>query len=88
MAFTIKDVELIDFPKIEDVRGNLTFIEEKNQIPFEISRTYWIYDVPGGEIRGGHAFRNQEEVIIALAGSLDIIINDNIETKNFSLNRS
>lgn len=75
-------------PKIFDNRGNLSFLESKNQIPFEIKRTYWIYDVPGGEIRGGHAFYNQNEFIICISGSLDIVLFDGIIESRFSLNRS
>ena len=70
----ISGVKLISLPKILDERGNLSFIESNNHIPFNIKRTFWIYDVPGGEIRGGHAYKNQEEIIIALSGSLDVII--------------
>ncbi len=69
-------VEIIDLPKICDPRGNLSFIEGNNHIPFKIERTYWIYDVPGGKTRSGHAFRTQEEFIVALSGSFDIILND------------
>lgn len=79
---------LIELPKIFDDRGNLSFLEGSNQIPFEIARTYWIYDVPGGEIRGAHAFKEQEEVIIALSGSFDIILNDGEDERTYSLNRS
>lgn len=69
-------VKIIDLPKIYDPRGNLSFIEGNNHIPFKIERTYWIYDVPGGKTRSGHAFRTQEEFIVALSGSFDIILND------------
>ncbi len=65
------------FPKISDPRGNLTFLQFPHQIPFEIKRVFWTYNVPGGEIRGGHAYRTQEEVIIALSGSFDVVITDN-----------
>jgi dTDP-4-dehydrorhamnose 3,5-epimerase-like enzyme len=84
----ISDVKLINLPKIEDPRGNLSFLEELNHIPFKINRTYWIFDVPGGQVRGGHSFRQQEEFIIAISGSFDIMVDDGIETKTFSLNRS
>lgn len=80
--------QLINLPKIEDPRGNLTFIEEENHIPFKIKRTYWIYDVPGGEQRGGHAFKAQEEFIVALSGSFDVIINDGKKEDRYHLNRS
>lgn len=80
---------IIDFPKIHDPRGNLTFLQGLQQIPFEIKRTFWIYDVPGGEVRGGHAYNSQKEVIIALSGSFDVIItNKEGVTEKFSLNRS
>jgi hypothetical protein len=80
---------ILDFPKIHDLRGNLTFLQGKSQIPFEIQRTFWTYDVPGGEVRGGHAYRVQEEVIIALSGSFDVVIT-NVDglIEKFSLNRS
>lgn len=86
--FCSDSVRLIDLPKIPDPRGNLSFIEEEYHIPFKIKRTYWIYDVPGGEVRGGHAFKEQQEVIIALSGSFDVIVNDGLATETFSLNRS
>lgn len=79
---------IINLPKILDRRGNLSFFEHPNQLPFEIARTYWIYDVPGGEVRGSHAFKEQQEFIIALSGSFDIVINDGKEEKIYSLNRS
>jgi len=79
---------IINLPKIEDSRGNLSFLEEQKHIPFVIKRTYWIYDVPGGQVRGGHAFKEQQEFIIALSGSFDVIVDDGIEKKTFSLNRS
>lgn len=80
--------KLIQLPKILDPRGNLTFIEENNHIPFEILRTYWIYDVPGGETRGGHAYKNNQEFIIAISGSFDIELDNGLEKKRYSLNRS
>ena len=81
-------VEKINLPKFKDLRGNLSFIEELNHIPFKIERTYWIYDVPGGEKRGGHAYKENQEFIIALSGSFDVIIDNGKESKVFSLNRS
>ena len=81
-------VKIIQLPKILDPRGNLSFLETGNHIPFEIKRTYWIYDVPGGEIRGGHAFKEQNEFIIVLSGSLDVIVFNGEKEKKFSLNRS
>jgi hypothetical protein len=81
--------KIISLPKFLDPRGNLSFFESANHIPFEIKRTYLIYDVPGGEIRGGHAFKNQEEFIVALSGSFDVKIkNQNGQEFTFSLNRS
>ncbi|SEM57260.1 WxcM-like, C-terminal [Chryseobacterium taichungense] len=80
--------ERIQLPKIYDKRGNLSFFEHPNQLPFEIRRTYWIYDVPGGEVRGSHAFKEQQEFIIALSGSFDVVIHDGKEEQRFSLNRS
>ncbi|MGE8526370.1 sugar 3,4-ketoisomerase [Chryseobacterium rhizosphaerae] len=79
---------LITLPKIVDPRGNLSFFEHPNQLPFEIVRTYWVYDVPGGEIRGSHAFKEQQEFIIALSGSFDVVLHDGIKEERFSLNRS
>ena len=79
---------LIQLPKIEDTRGNLSVIEAENHIPFDILRSYWIYDVPGGEKRGGHAYINNQEFIVALSGSFDVILNDGYEEKVFTLNRS
>ncbi len=82
------DIKLINLPKVLDPRGNLSFIEEGNQVPFTIKRTYWIYDVPGGEIRGSHAFKNTHELIVALSGSFDVILHDGKQEHKFSLNRS
>lgn len=80
--------QIIYLPKIEDIRGNLSFIEENVHIPFEIKRVYWIYDVPGGEKRGGHAFKTLKEFIIALSGSFEVVIfNGECELK-YNLNRS
>ena len=79
---------IINLPKILDARGNLSFVEENKHIPFKIERTYWIYDVPGGEKRGGHAYKNNQEFIIALSGSFDVVLDDGKEQQVFSLNRS
>lgn len=79
---------IIQLPKIADPRGNLSVIEELKEIPFKIERTYWIYDVPGGEIRGGHAYKENQEFIVALSGSFDVVLDDGNEKKIFSLNRS
>jgi dTDP-4-dehydrorhamnose 3,5-epimerase-like enzyme len=84
----MNQLRLIQLPKFEDPRGNLSFIEEHNHIPFKIERTYWIYDVPGGEVRGGHAFKKQHEFIIALSGSFDVTVDDGQDKETFSLNRS
>ena len=80
--------KLIELPKILDKRGNLTFLENIKHIPFEIKRTYWIYDVPGGEERGSHAYKENEEFIIALSGSFDVVLDNGTEVKRFHLNRS
>lgn len=80
--------EIIDLAKHEDFRGNLSFIEECGHIPFKIMRAYWIYDVPGGQERGGHAFREQKEFIVALSGSFDVVVDNGKQQKTFSLNRS
>ena len=85
---SLDDVKIIDLPKFLDARGNLSFAENNKQIPFEIKRTYWIYDVPGGESRGGHAYCENEEFIIALSGSFDVVVDDGENKKTFSLNRS
>lgn len=85
---TLKDVRLVNLPKINDPRGNLSFIEENNHVPFTIKRTYWTYDVPGGEKRGCHAYKTSCEFIVALSGSFDICIHDGLEERKFSLNRS
>lgn len=84
----IEEAKIINLPKFLDTRGNLSFVEEFNQIPFKIERTYWIYDVPGGEKRGGHAYIENQEFIIALSGSFDVVLDDGKERKIFSLNRS
>lgn len=83
-----KNVKLIKLPNIQDPRGNLTFIEGKQHIPFYIKRVYWIYDVPGGEVRGGHAYKTLNEFIVALSGSFDVILHDGQQEYKFSLNRS
>ena len=81
-------VELISLPKFLDHRGNLSFIEQEMHIPFKIARAYWIYDVPGGEFRGSHAFKQTDEFIVALSGSFDVVLHDGKEEKKYSLNRS
>ena len=85
---TVYDAQILGLPKIEDPRGNLSIIEQFKQIPFEIKRTYWIYDVPGGCDRGGHAYKENQEFIVALSGAFDVVLDDGKEKKTFSLNRS
>ena len=85
---TVEDVRIIELPKFLDARGNLSFAEQNNHIPFVIKRTYWIYDVPGGEDRGGHAFKKNQEVVIALSGAFDVVVDDGVKKKTFTLNRS
>ena len=80
--------KIVNLPKIFDKRGNLSFIEGRNHLPFEIRRTYWIYDVPGGEVRGGHAYRENEEFVVALSGSFDVVLHNGVQQRRFSLNRS
>lgn len=82
------NAQIIQLPKIEDKRGNLSFIEEEKHIPFKIERSFWIYDVPGGESRGGHAYKKSKEFIVALSGSFDVIIDNGKEKQTFHLNRS
>jgi oxalate decarboxylase/phosphoglucose isomerase-like protein (cupin superfamily) len=84
----MNQVRVINLPKIFDPRGNLSFFENDNQIPFDIKRTYWIYDVPGGQIRGSHAFKESHEFIIALSGSFDVVLNDGENEIKYNLNRS
>jgi hypothetical protein len=84
----MKMPKLIHLPKIVDSRGNLSFFENSNQLPFKIARTYWIYDVPGGVSRGSHAFHEQQEFIVALSGSFDVVLHNGMEEFRFSLNRS
>ncbi len=85
---TIDDCSIINLPKILDDRGNLSIIEYARQIPFPIKRAYWIYDVPGGEMRGGHAYKTLHEFIVSLSGSFDVVLDDGSRTKVVSLNRS
>ena len=86
----MKSPQIIQLPKFLDVRGNLSFVEQFNHIPFEIKRTYWLYDVPGGECRGGHAYWENQELIIALSGSFDVVLDDGLEKTiyHLHLNRS
>jgi dTDP-4-dehydrorhamnose 3,5-epimerase-like enzyme len=86
-AMIIDKPKIINLSKIIDARGNLSVIEEHKDIPFKIKRTYWIYNAPGGEVRGGHAYKKNEEFIVALSGSFDVLLDNGIEVKTFSLNR-
>ena len=85
---TVNDCKIIELPKYLDVRGNLSFAEELKHMPFAIRRVYWLYDVPGGVARGGHAEKNNEELIIALSGAFEIVVDDGAQSKTFVLNRS
>ncbi len=85
---TIQDTHIIQLPKKIDPRGNLSFLESNLHVPFKMERVYWIYDVPGGQIRGGHAFKQQVEFIVVLSGSLDVIVFDGKDEKRYQLNRS
>lgn len=84
---TVDDAKIIELPRFLDERGNLSFAEQNNHIPFAIKRSYWIYDVPSGESRGGHAFKQNQEMIIALSGAFDVIVSDGEHEKRFTLNR-
>ena len=84
----MKSEQIIQLPKVEDPRGNLTFLEQEKHIPFQIKRVYWIYDVPGGQIRGGHAFKEQEELVVALSGSFDVVVKAGQQERRYPLNRS
>ena len=88
LMMTVADCIIVELPKFLDTRGNLSFVEQNNHIPFEIKRTYWIYDVPGGEERGGHAFRDNQEFVVALSGAFDVVVDDGQDKKVFTLNRS
>ncbi|MEG2229013.1 MAG: FdtA/QdtA family cupin domain-containing protein [Odoribacter sp.] len=81
-------IQIIELPKILDDRGNLSFVEELKHIPFEIKRSYWIYDVPGGAVRGGHAYRENDEFVIALSGSFDVVLDNGLDKNVYHLNRS
>ncbi|MHB1410279.1 MAG: sugar 3,4-ketoisomerase [Acidovorax defluvii] len=88
MNFNIDACQLVSLPKIADPRGNLTFIEGGNHIPFDIQRVYYLYDVPGGAERGGHAHKGLHQLIIAMSGSFDVVLDDGREKKRVHLNRS
>lgn len=85
---TVADCKLIELPRFLDERGNLSFVQNNAQIPFEIIRVYWLYDVPGGESRGGYAYKKNQEFVISLSGSFDVVVDDGRQTRKFSLNRS
>jgi hypothetical protein len=85
---SLDQCKLVDLPKIHDPRGNLTFIESGQHVPFPIERVYYLYDVPGGEVRGGHAHKELQQLIIAVNGSFDVVIDDGRERQRFHLNRS
>lgn len=85
---SLNNCRLISLPKIHDDRGNLSFIQSDLHLPFTIKRTYWIYDVPGGEVRGGHAYKELQEFFVALSGSFDVVLDDGSERRSVALNRS
>ena len=85
---TLEDCKFIDLPKVSDPRGNLTFVEGGSHVPFEIQRVYYLYDVPGGAERGGHAHKELSQLIIAMSGSFDVVLDDGLEKKRYHLNRS
>ena len=87
-VMSIHDCRLIDLPKVHDPRGNLTFVESARHVPFEIERAFWIYDVPGGSVRGGHAYRTGQELILALSGSFEVMVEDGSHRVRYALNRS
>ena len=84
----ISQCRIIDLPKIADPRGNLTFIEGGRHVPFEIRRVYYLYDTPGGAERGGHAHKDLHQLIVAMSGSFDVVLDDGAQKKRFHLNRS
>lgn len=88
MRRSIHECKFVDLPKITDRRGNLTFVEGGGHIPFDIKRVYYLYDVPGGAVRGSHAHKELEQLVIAMSGSFDVVLDDGREEKRFSLNRS
>lgn len=88
LSVSIDQCKIIDLPKIQDARGNLTFIEGGNHVPFEIQRVYYLYDVPGGSERGGHAHKELHEFIIAMSGSFDVVLDDGEKKKRVHLCRS
>lgn len=87
-VMTLDNCRLIELPRVSDPRGNLTFVESERHIPFGIQRVYYLYDVPGGAERGGHAHKNLQQVIIAMSGSFDVVLDDGNRRQSFHLNRS
>lgn len=85
---SLSDCRMIELPKVTDTRGNLTFVEGRRHIPFAIERVYYLYDVPGGSVRGGHAHRGLHQLIVAMSGSFDVLLDDGREKKRFHLARS
>ena len=85
---SLADVRVVDLPRIPDPRGNLTFVEGGRHIPFEISRVFYLYDVPGGESRAGHALKTCQQFIVAMSGSFDVFVDDGTDNRRFHLNRS
>jgi dTDP-4-dehydrorhamnose 3,5-epimerase-like enzyme len=85
---TVEQCHLVDLPKINDPRGNLTFVEGERHVPFDIRRVYYVYDVPGGSERGGHAHKALQQLIVAMSGSFDVVLNDGRTSRRFHLNRS
>src|SRR4051812_18548512 len=85
---SISDCKILELPKISDPRGNLTFVESDRNVPFEIKRVYYLYDVPGGAVRAGHGHRTLQQLIIAISGSFDVILDDGHDTRQFHLDRS
>lgn len=85
---SLNNCKILDLPRIQDPRGNLTFIEGQNHVPFAIERVYYLYDVPGGADRGAHAHRNLHQFIVAMSGSFDVVLDDGTEQERFHLNRS
>jgi dTDP-4-dehydrorhamnose 3,5-epimerase-like enzyme len=84
----LDDCRIIELPKISDPRGNLTFIEGGNHIPFDIRRVYYLYDVPGGAERGAHGHRQLQQLVVAMSGSFDVVLDDGLHKKTFHMNRS